>query len=119
MYGLPENIDLSFFHGKVLQQVCIGYNEAILRFGDDVSITIETDIGHKSSAGEITALYKTIIPSAPMLASFMHSSIVKASAILPGTLALEFSNGEVLEVYDTSSQYESYIIKYGDKTIVV
>lgn len=24
MYGLPENIDLSFFHGKELEQVAFG-----------------------------------------------------------------------------------------------
>lgn len=118
MYGLPENTDLSFFNGKILLQVCIGYNEVILRFDGDVSITIQTDIAHKS--GDVfTALYKTIIPSAAMLVSFIHKSISKASAKSPGTLVLEFSNGEGLEIYDTSSEYESYQIMHDANLIVV
>ncbi len=118
MYGLPNNTDLSFFRGKLLLQVCIGYNEVILRFSDDLSVTLQTDIGHKK-AGVCMALYKTMIPSASVLVNLLHTSIVNASAEPPGTLVLEFSNNEMLEIYDTSQQYESYQIVYGDKMIVV
>jgi hypothetical protein len=118
MFGLPENTDLSFFKDKILLQVCIGCNEAILHFDDDVSVTIEGEIGHRSE-GMVTALYKTIIPSAPILLDFIHASIVKALVQPPGTLLLEFSNGEALEIYDSSTGYESYQIKSGEKIIVV
>jgi len=119
LYGIPADTDLSFLVHKVLEQVCIGQNEAILRFGDDVSITIESDMSHASSAGEVTAIYKTIAPSAPMLVSLINCSIEKASAIPPGTLRLEFSNGDRLEIHDAHSAYESYQITHGDKIIVV
>jgi hypothetical protein len=118
MYGLPENTDLRFFTNRVLLQVCLGANEAILRFDGDVSVTAQTDMGHKS-AGVFTALYKTIIPSAAMLVRFLHTSVIGASVRSPGTLVLEFSNGEALELYDTSSDYESYQITYDGNTIVV
>lgn len=123
MYGLSADVDLSFLVGRELHQVCIGRHQAILYFPDptagDVSISIETDIGHKSKIGELTALYKTIIPAAPTLVSLMNCIIVKAFAAPPGTLVLVFSNDEVLEVYDTSLEYESYQISYGGKVIVV
>jgi hypothetical protein len=56
---------------------------------------------------------------AKLLVSLLNATITKASAIPPGTLALEFSNGEILEVYDASPAYESYLITHGDKVIVV
>ena len=119
MHGISAVTDLSFFVDMVLEQVCIGCSEAILRFGDNVSITIMTDISHTSSAGEITALYKTIKPSAPMLVNLINFSVKKASTMPPGTLILEFSNGDKIEIYDTSLAYESYTITYGDKVIAV
>ena len=118
MYGLPEKTDLSFLKGKQLLQVCIGYNEVILNFDGDLSILAQTDIGHRSSQLPI-AIYETSIAAAPVLVRFLHQSVANASAGPPGTLILEFSNGESLEIYDTSSHYESYKINYDGKTIIV
>lgn len=119
MYGLPLDTDLSFFRGRQLRQLCIGCNEAILKFGDHVSLTIQTDIGHKSTARELIALYKMILPAVPMLVSLINSTVTNACAIPPGTLALEFSNGDILEIYDSSSEFESYQIWHDNHLIVV
>src|SRR5271165_7201913 len=119
MYGLPANEDFRFIQGKSLIQVCIGYNEVILRLDDRLSILIQSDMGHVSSTGELTAVYETSIPAAPMLTALLHLTVDKVMASPPGTLSLTFSNGETLELYDSSPHYESYVITYGDKTIVV
>ncbi len=118
MYGLPQDTDLTFLKGKQLLQVCIGYNEVILHFDGNVTITAQTEIGHNSGR-ELSAIYKTAIPAAPALVRFLHESVLNASVVSPGTLKLDFSNGEGLEIYDTSSQYESYQINYEGRTIVV
>ena len=118
MYGLSENTDLSFLRGKQLLQVCIGYNEVIMNFDRDLSITAQTDIGHKSAKLPGT-IYKTSIAVTPVLVGFLHESVANVSVAPPGTLVLEFSNGETLEIHDTSSQYESYTINYEGKIIVV
>jgi hypothetical protein len=118
MYGLPRDTDLGFFKGKLLLQVCTGVNEVILRFDGDISLTIQTDIAHRS--GEVlTALYKLSIPATPMLLRLLHSSVIRTEIKAPGTLILEFSNGEAIEIYDTSSQYESYHITYDNRMIIV
>jgi hypothetical protein len=118
MYGLPQDTDLRFLRDKLLLQVCTGVNEVILRFDGDISILIQTDIAHRS--GQVrTALYELPIPATPMLLRLLHSSIVRTEIKPPGTLVLEFSNGEAIEIYDTSPQYESYHITYDGKMIVV
>jgi hypothetical protein len=118
MYGLSENTDVSFFEKKVLLQVCIGFHEVILRFDPDISITAQTDIGHFS--GDLClGIYKSPVGAGPMLVRFLECTVVKAFAELPGTLGLEFSNGEGIEIYDSSPTYESYQIVHGGKIIVV
>ena len=119
MHGLRSDIDLSFLVGQELQQVCIGRHVATLCFGDNVSVCIECEIAHKSNLGEVTALYMTKLPCASMLVDFINTTIIKAYGNPPGTLVLEFSNKEVLEIYDSNTVYESYHITSGEKTIVV
>jgi hypothetical protein len=118
MYGLPDSTDLSFIKDKSLLQVCIGFNEVILNFDGNVSITAQTDFAHTLN-GEITAVYKAPIPSASMLVRFLHQSVTRVSIQPPGTLILDFSNNEGLAIYDTSSEYESYQINHNGKIIVV
>ena len=119
MYKLPANVDLSFFKGNILLQICIGANEIILRFENQISITVQTDVVHKSQSGDVTAIYKSMPESAAMLVGFLHSAVTEATAIDPSTISLRFANGEYLEIYDTSTQYESYQIVHGHETIIV
>ncbi len=118
MAALPRDTDLSFLQGKMLSQVCIGATEVNLHFDDDVSIEIAQGVGHRS-AGELMAIYKTSIPAAPMLTSFLLQSIVKWSVEPLGTLVLEFSNQETLEIYYNDEAVDSYAISSRDKSIVV
>jgi hypothetical protein len=118
MYGLSSDVDLKFFQGRTLFQVCCGLHEAILHFDEGVSITTYADIGHWS-AGSLTAVYKEICPAAPMLLQFLHQSVVKVDVDPPGSFKLTFSNGEQLEFYDSFEQYESFEIWHGKTHIVV
>jgi len=52
MHGLPKNIDLDFLKEKKLEQVCISSHQIILKFDEDISISIESVIKFFSSNGE-------------------------------------------------------------------
>src|SRR5487761_1095526 len=114
MFGLPPDIDLGFFNARELLQVCIGANEVILNFDDDLSLTIETELIHRPTAGTATA-FKDAISAAPMLSRLINTKVLTALRIDPGTLSLRFSNGDTLDVSDTSSVYESYQIRHGQR----
>jgi hypothetical protein len=45
--------------------------------------------------------------------------VVAAQGDEDGTLTIRFDNGRTLRVYDTSTKYESYIITYPGKDIIV
>ncbi|HXT59336.1 MAG TPA: DUF6188 family protein [Pirellulales bacterium] len=118
MFGLPQDIDLGFFDARELEQVCIGAHVVILNFDEDVSLTIEGDICHRSSAGAVMT-FTSSTSAAATLVGLINGKVLTALRIHPGTLSLRFSNGESLEIPDTNECYESYQIWHGQRVIVV
>ena len=118
MYGLPDDIDLSFLEGATLLQVCLGENEVILRFDPDLSITIESTFRARTPARQ-EALFRDPRSAAAVLVELISDVITKAQGRTDGTLRLSFSRGGVLEIYDDSKQYESYQIQHGEDLYVV
>jgi hypothetical protein len=118
MFGLAENVDLSFFRDREVLQVCIGWTQAQIHLDGNVSLFIETEMRHRSRAGPVVQ-HTDIRASAVMLASLLGLRVLSAKREPPGTLVLEFSDGSLLEVLDSSPRYESYQIKYADQLIVV
>jgi hypothetical protein len=50
----PAEGELNFLLGLPLFQVCMGANEVILNFDDDVSITVEATISFRDTSGNET-----------------------------------------------------------------
>ena len=118
MYGLPKNIDLAFLLEKSLQQVCVGFNDLILQFDDDLGITITSECDYESKRDEVTRIEKYPL-SASMICQLLGCSIVQAKGAEDGTLVLRFSNEDTLTIYDDSKEYESYQIKHREHLIIV
>ena len=119
MYGLPRDVDLTFFAGKYIMQVCIGANDLILHFDDSaLSVLIMSKIACKGP-GAVLREYETYRDAAKVVVSFLEEIVELARGDEKGTLVLEFKNGGRIEVYDDSKEYESYVITYRDIRIVV
>lgn len=118
MYGLPSDLDLGFLVGPTLLQVCIGENEVILRFDGDISITIESRFLVRDLSGRET-VFENAPPAAASLLDLLSDSIAEVLGQLDGTLRLSFAKGGILEVYDSSKDYESYQIQHGKDIHVV
>lgn len=117
MYGLPADTDLSFFHGAVLSQLCVGENEVILHFGDQLSLMIASAIEVKrgSKADELDDSRA----QARSLLDLLGATVSAASVRSPGTTELAWSDGSVLRVRDSWTDYESYTITHDGDMIVV
>jgi hypothetical protein len=118
VYGLPPDLDLSFFHGKTLLQVCIGANQLTLSFDDRVSITIWSVFGYAPGKGP-QRIYDDYRAAAGVVVRFIQETVVSAKGNAKGTLTLEFTGGGRFSVFDDSKQFESYQIKNADVLIVV
>jgi hypothetical protein len=118
MYGLPHDINLAFFSGKTLLQVCIGAHDLILNFDDDVCVTVTSSVACMDSSNTMRR-YDDFGAGASTLAALLNQTVVSAQGDEVGTLTLRFNNGGMLAVYDDSKEYESYTIKNGEHLIIV
>ena len=118
MYGLPHDVNLSFFRGKKLLQLCIGVHDLILNFDGDVSVTVTSSVGFVDSSGTIQK-HDDFREAACAMAALLDQTALSAHGDVAGTLTLTFDGGGMLIVYDDSKDYESYTIKNGDRMIVV
>ncbi len=118
MYGLPHNINLGFFDGKTLVQVCFGVHDLILNFDDDVSITVTSSLGYVDSSNNIHQ-HDDFRQIAVIVLALLNQSVLSAEGNDKGTLTLKFDGGGMLTIYDNSKKYESYTIKNGEQMIIV
>lgn len=122
MYGrtdpaLMSAINISFFVGGFLTQVCFGKFDLGLNFDRPASsIMIQSSFGIETPS---RALEKYDISDVTQLKGFLNCDVTGATWGEQGTLILEFEGGGRLMVFDDSDQYESYTISHGTTTIVV
>ncbi|MBL1180479.1 MAG: hypothetical protein HND27_05170 [Bacteroidetes bacterium] len=117
MHGLPKNTDLNFLIGQDLIQVCIGENDLLLNFSENCTIEILSTC--KLVQGKKILKIESYPVSASLLCSLIGSKVVSYEISDQGALMLSLNNDAFLTIYDDSDNYESYIIKYSDKEIVV
>ena len=118
MYGLPPNVDLSFFQRRILIQVCFGAHDLILSLDGHTTLSISSCVGCADPSGNIQK-HTAFSDAAPVLLKLLNCSIANAAGDESGTLSLRFTNGIVVAAYDDSDVFESYTIRNGDQLIVV
>jgi len=130
MYGLKPDVDLSFFIGKDLVQLAVGPGDVQFNFSGPmpsdlsvapslVSLFVQSRIEHSSK--EVITEWgedENKPLAAASLLGLIGSSVVAVQGDPDGTLTLEFSNGDVVRVFDTAG-YEAYQICYEDQRIYV
>lgn len=130
MYGLKADVDLSFFMERELTQIAVAsYNLHFHFLGpmpsdlsvaqSVVSLTVQSRVEH-SSKGNVNEWDgdENIPISAASLLGLVGASVVSVKGDLDGTLTLEFSNGDLVKVFDNEG-YEAYQIFDGSQTIYV
>ena len=118
MYGLSKNVDLSFLSGVELQQVCIGRNEVILNFDQDVRITVLSSLAVSCERGTPPTRYDDVVIGGSMVLPLLHDAVSEAEATDEGGLLLAFASGGTIIVFDDSDQYESFWIAHGKEQII-
>ena len=107
MHGLPACTDLSFLDGRTLLQVCVGLYQVILKFDEDVSISIEGKF-KVVQAGKTQRKNKALPLSASVLLRLVGQTIKRVEGEPSGTLFLDFGDGNTLIILDSNREFESY-----------
>ena len=118
MYGLKDNIDLSFLKDREVIQVAIGTYQVIFAFDEDVTVSVEGQFEYSPKSGAVQWR-----PAAPHVAAstvgLLGAKVESLHSDKDGTVVLSFSNGDRLVLRDVSKEYESYQITHRGGTIVV
>lgn len=119
MYRLPKDIDLSFFRARELLGIVFGLHQFQMQFDRSLLLSIEGRIEHTLQKS-VTSWDQGKPPiSAASLLTLLGLSVVSATGTEDGTLTLEFSNSDIVKVFDSNEGYESYQINNNDEIIIV
>jgi hypothetical protein len=113
MYGLPKDFDGRFLVGHILEIVCFAQHQVCLHFAEKIIITIMSTFSYGSDSIVDMPIHESD------LMRLLGLSVSSAVGDENGTLSILFSDGKTLRVYDASKQYESYLIAYDGKEIIV
>ncbi|MGA1984298.1 MAG: hypothetical protein ABSG84_17755 [Acidobacteriaceae bacterium] len=110
-------IDLSFFKGTTLVQICLGANDLGLNFDlPPIQIMMQSGFGTRV-VGQERALHD--LTSGHILRNFLSREVSDASWGEKGTLILTFVGGDQVLIFDDNDQFEAYTISHPGHTIVV
>ncbi len=103
MYGVPPDLDLSRFQGAKLVRIVLSESQVDFDFEPESSITVEGHWEVRDVAGERETV------------EVLRGGVVVATRVKPPrSIALEFDGGSILEIFDSSEQYESFSIQPGN-----
>jgi len=117
MSTLLQTEDLSFLHGKQVDQVCIGLYQLQIRLSENVCISLEGNFHHKGH-GSSSANMMEISTKGSTLLSLLGKTVERVMAGAGNALTLQFSDNEVLTIFIRGASYESLMITAPGKNIV-
>ncbi len=119
MYGFKKDADFAFLIGKEICQIGIGSYDVQFNWGNGgISATHEFRFRPCSKVEEMHWRGETEdIEIAAQTVRLLKQAIIGASCT-PEVLSLTFSNGDKLDLID-STQYESVVISDGNNPLIV
>ena len=119
MHGLPKHLDLTFFRGQVLVQICFGLHDLRLNFDKGGAIHTERCVHLLVNGVPDFVECQSMIEAASLLSRLLDERVTEARVAAPKTLELSFSNGDRLRFIDSNEHYESFRIESYDKSVAV
>lgn len=118
MYKFDQKTDLSFLQGSTLIQICVGQNEIILNFDNDVRITMLASYA-VTSALKASERFETSAAGIPSLMPLLGDKIACAIPTESGGVEVTFESNAQLELLDDSAEFESFWISGRTEKIIV
>jgi hypothetical protein len=118
MHGIPEHTDFSFMIGRELESLGVGLHSVSFAFDGDVHLTVEgaIEVVHGT---EHANRYQSMRIAAVELLQFIGDRVVACAPISSRVLELTFERAPKLRLIDDDEHYESFVLGFGERTIVV
>jgi hypothetical protein len=115
MYGVPDGLDLRFLHGSELIHVGLGLCDVQFGFQPEGHISVEGEWELLGADGSILDRSEPAPrTSAFRLHRLLGQRVVQTHVNPPTSIAVQFEGGELLRIFDSWKQYESFSIQPGN-----
>jgi hypothetical protein len=118
VYGLRPDLDLSFWSGVTLNQVCIGQIDFRLNFSLP-SVSLSAQTSYRVTTRTNSSTYESAQTGASHLVELLGMTVTRAFDRGQGTLRIEFGESASIEVFDEDPNYECYQVEHDGQLIVV
>jgi hypothetical protein len=122
MYGLPKDLDLSFFVAKKLESIMFAAFNIYFHFEGNVRVHLRStfQLQQKSDVDNHQIGIMQSLPVAySTLMTLLELEVIAASGNEEGTLSLTFRDGQVLRFFETTKAYEEYSFTDGQREYIV
>jgi hypothetical protein len=115
MHGVSADLDLQFLHGAELIQVCVGLYQVQFVFHPEGNICVEGEWELYAADGSELDRSRPSPRQEPFqLHRLLGQRVVASSVSSPVWFGLRFERGDLLRIYDSSKEYESFSIQPGN-----
>ena len=114
MYGVPADLDLRRLSGAALTQLAIDEFQIQFRFTPETNIAVEGRWELRDRSGHIIDHTQSNADrDAYRIHHLLGRHVVRSHVDPPESITLEFDNGHRLQIFDSSSEFESFSIQPG------
>ena len=115
MYGVSEDLDLSFLEGTSLVQVRLGQYDIQFHFHPRGEIGVQGELEFRGPSGAVLEFgLPEALHSSTNLGVVIGVVLSKVSIRPPRSIVLRFESGHEIELFDSSESYESFQIAPGN-----
>jgi len=115
MYGVPPDLNLERFLGATLTRLGLGEFQIDFQFHPEGEITVEGRWELRDQTGRLVdEAQPTRQRDTYRVHRLLGQKVTRTSVNAPSSITLQFESGDRLEVFDDSTQYESFTIQPGD-----
>lgn len=119
MFGLKRDIRTDFLIGVELQQVSFGAFQLILSFSNEVTLSVESKFKLQRENSPPMMWVPGDFSIFPELGHLFGVAVDQYEIPGDGRLILKFKNGNIVSVYDSNKNYESFQLTGAGRTIIV
>jgi len=115
VYGVPEDLDLQFLHGAEVIQVCIGLYQVQFIFHPEANVSVEGEwILYAADGSQLDRSRPSPRQEAFQLHRLLGQRVAETRVSSPSWIDLQFESGDLLRIFDSSQEYESFSIQPGN-----
>ena len=118
MYRISKDIDLNEIVGSEIQQICSGRYDIQFHFHSGTNISVQGEISLLDRGQVLGTWNEEQNWTSLSFQQLLNVKVIQYSVPNDRLLQIDFANGFILQLHDSSDQYESFQIYTNDRNVI-